>query len=145
MGLSLSEEPLLSHLRYKNLPQKEREAIQLIQSGKDKDDQGNKLRDKVTSDRGKEALAKIDRGQTSYYSPRVTWRESWVRTKPAEAAELNKIGNIDIPNGPAPELAGTRNWLLNGVTQTQDGKAFRLEAEWLASDREGWDPDIYND
>ena len=39
--------------------------------------QGNKLRDKVTSDRGKEALAKIDRGQTSYYSPRVTWRESW--------------------------------------------------------------------
>jgi len=145
MGLSLSEEPLLSHLRYKNLPQKEREAIQLIQSGKDKDDQGNKLRDKVTSDRGKEALAKIDRGQTSYYSPRVTWRESWVRTKPAEAAELNKIGNIDIPNGPAPELAGTRNWLLNGVTQTQDGKAFRLEAEWLASDREGWDPDIYKD
>ena len=145
MGLSLSEEPLLSHLRYKNLPQKEREAIQLIQSGKDKDDQGNKLRDKVTSDRGKEALAKIDRGQTSYYSPRVTWRESWVRTKPAEAAELNKIGNIDIPNGPAPELAGARNWLLNGVTQTQDGKAFRLEAEWLASDREGWDPDIYND
>lgn len=145
MGLSLSEEPLLSHLRYKNLPQKEREAIQLIQSGKDKDDQGNKLRDKVTSDRGKEALAKIDRGQTSYYSPRVTWRESWVRTKPAEAAELNKIGNIDIPNGPAPELAGTRNWLLNGVTQTQDGKAFRLEAEWLASDREGWDSDIYND
>ena len=145
MGLSLSEEPLLSHLRYKNLPQKEREAIQLIQSGKDKDDQGNKLRDKVTSDRGKEALAKTDRGQTSYYSPRVTWRESWVRTKPAEAAELNKIGNIDIPNGPAPQLAGTRNWLLNGVTQTQDGKAFRLEAEWLASDREGWDSDIYND
>ena len=145
MGLSLSEEPLLSHLRYKNLPQKERESIQLIQSGKDKDDQGNKLRDKVTSDRGKEALAKTDRGQTSYYSPRVTWRESWVRTKPAEAAELNKIGNIDIPNGPAPQLAATRNWLLNGVTQTQDGKAFRLEAEWLASDREGWDPDIYND
>ena len=68
-----------------------------------------------------------------------------MRTKPAEAAELNKIGNIDIPNGPAPQLAGTRNWLLNGVTQTQDGKAFRLEAEWLASDREGWDPDIYND
>lgn len=145
MGLSLSEEPLLSHLRYKDLPQKEREAIQLIQSGKDKDDQGNKLRDKVTSARGKEALAKIDRGQTSYYSPRVTWRESWVRNRPVAATELNKIGNIDTPSGPAPELAGTRNWLLNGVTQTQDGKSFRLEAEWLASDREGWDPDIYKD
>ncbi len=145
MGLSLSEEPLLSHLRYKDIPQKEREAIQLIQSGKDKDDQGNKLRDKVETDRGKEALGKIDRGQTSYYSPRVTWRESWVRDKPASAAELNDIGNIATPTGPAPELAGDRNWLKNGVTQTQEGKAFRLENEWLASDRGGWDAQIYND
>jgi hypothetical protein len=145
MGLSLSEEPLLSHLRYKDLPQAEREALQLIQSGKDKDDQGNKLRDKVASERGVEALSKLERGQTSYYSPRVTWRESWVRDKPAEAKELNDIGNIATPSGPAPQLAGGRNWLLNGVTQTQEGKAFRLENEWLASDRGGWDAQIYND
>ncbi|MCF7674604.1 MAG: hypothetical protein K9N23_12955 [Akkermansiaceae bacterium] len=145
MGLSLSEEPLLSHLRYQDVPQKEREAIQLIQSGKDKDDQGNKLRDKVESDRGREALGKIDRGQTSYYSPRVTWRESWVRDKPASAAELNDIGNIATPTGPVPGLAGGRNWLKNGITQTQDGKSYRLENEWLASDRGGWDAQIYNE
>jgi hypothetical protein len=145
MGLSLSEEPLLSHPRYKDLPAKEREALQEIQSGKDKDDQNNKLTDKVVSARGREALAKIERGQTSYYSPRVTWRESWVRDRPVEGAELNKIGNIDVPNGPVPALAGGRNWLLNGVTQTQDGKSFRLEMEWLASDRGGWDPQLYTD
>lgn len=145
MGLSLSEEPILSHIRYKDLNAKEREAIQLITSGKEKDDEGNKLRDKVESDLGKEVLGKIDRGQTSYYSPRVTWRESWVRDKPAKASELNDIGNIATPNGPAPGLAGGRNWLLNGVTQTQEGKSFRLEMEWLASDRGGWDPDIYKD
>jgi hypothetical protein len=143
MGLSLSEEPLLSHIRYKDLPVKEREYLKLIASGKDKDDQGNKLRDKVTSDRGKEALAKIDRGQTSYYSPRVTWRESWVRNRPVEAEELNKMGKIDTPEGPAPALADGRNWLRNGCTQNQDGKAFRLELEWLASEREGWDSQIY--
>lgn len=145
MGLSLSEEPLLSHHRYKDVPAKEREALQLIQSGKDKDDQGNKLRNKVESDLGKEALTKIERGQTSYYSPRVTWRESWVRNKHASAAELNDIGNISTPSGSAPSLAGGRDWLLNGVTQTQEGKSFRLELEWLASDRGGWDPQIYND
>jgi hypothetical protein len=145
MGLSLSEEPLLSHHRYKDLPTKEIEALQLIQSGKDKDDQGNKLRDKVVSARGLEALTKIERGQTSYYSPRVTWRESWVRDKPAAAAELNDIGNISTPTGNAPALAGGRNWLLNGVTQTQEGKSYRLEMEWLASDRGGWDPQLYND
>ena len=145
MGLSLSEEPLLSHIRYKDLPGAEREAIQQIQSGKDKDDQGNKLRDKVTSELGLEALGKVDRGQTAYYSPRVTWRESWVRDNPATAAELNDIGNIATPSGPAPALAGGRNWLLNGVTQTQEGASFRLEMEWLASDRGGWDEQLYND
>lgn len=145
MGLSLSEEPILSHIRYKDLDGKEREAIQLIISGKEKDDEGNKLRDKVESNLGIEVLGKIDRGQTSYYSPRVTWRESWVRDKPAKASELNDIGNIATPNGPAPGLAGGRNWLLNGVTQTQEGKSFRLEMEWLASDRGGWDPEIYKD
>ena len=145
MGLSLSEEPILTHQRYKNLDAKEREALQMILAGKEKDDQGNKLKDKIESERGKEVLAKIERGQTSYYSPRVTWRESWVRDKPAAAGELNDIGNIADPSGPAPSLAGGRNWLLNGVTQTQEGRSFRLEMEWLASDRGGWDPEIYKD
>jgi hypothetical protein len=145
MGLSLSEEPILTHQRYKDLEGKERDALQMILAGKEKDDQGTKLKDKIESDLGKEVLDKIERGQTSYYSPRVTWRESWVRDKPAKADELNDIGNISDPLGPVPSLAGGRDWLLNGVTQTQDGKAFRLEMEWLASDRGGWDPEIYQD
>jgi hypothetical protein len=145
MGLSLSEEPILTHLRYKDIDSKERDYLQMILAGKEKDDEGTKLKDKVESELGKEVLAKIERGQTSYYSPRVTWRESWVRDRPAEADELNDIGNISTPLGPAPSLAGGRNWLLNGVTQTQDGKAFRLEMEWLASDRGGWDSEIYQD
>ncbi len=145
MGLSLSEEPILTHLRYKDLDSKERNNLQMILAGKEKDDEGTKLKDKIESDLGKEVLGKIERGQTSYYSPRVTWRESWVRDKPAKADELNDIGNISDPLGPVPSLAGGRDWLLNGVTQTQDGKAFRLEMEWLASDRGGWDPEIYQD
>jgi hypothetical protein len=74
MGLSLSEKPLLSHPRYKDLPEKKRKALQSIQSGKDKDDQGNKLHDKIESELGVEALAKIERVQIGYYSPRVIWR-----------------------------------------------------------------------
>ena len=53
------------------------------------------------------------------------------------------MGELFSPGAPAPALAGGRTWLLNGVTQTQEGNAFRIEAEWLASDRGGWDPDIY--
>ena len=68
-----------------------------------------------------------------------------VRDKPVKAADLNKIGEIDTPDGPVPELAQGRTWLRNGATQTQEGGSFRIEVEWLASDRGGWDTDIYRD
>ena len=144
VDLSVSEENLLLCHRYSGLGAVEKEVLKQIMAGKDKDDQGNKLRDKVTSDRGKEALAKIDRGQISYYCPKIAWKEKWVRKRPVEAAELNKIGKIDTPEGPAPALAGARNWLRNGCRQTQEGKkAFTLELEWLSSNEDGWDGQIY--
>lgn len=144
MGLSLSEEPLLSHPRYQSVPQAEREAIQAILAGRDADDSGTPYRDIVVSSEGQEALGKISRGQTSYYSPRVVWRQSWVQSRSVQSGELNRIGSIDTPDGPAPALGGGRTWLLNGVTQTQEGASFRIEKEWLASDRGGWDPQIYS-
>ena len=68
-----------------------------------------------------------------------------MRDKPAKSSELNDIGNVSDPSGPAPSLSNGRDWWLNGVTQTQEGKSIRLEMEWLASDRGGWDPEIYKD
>ena len=133
----------MTHRRYQNLAAAELKALQTIATGKDKDDQQNVLRDKVTSVRGKEALAKLDRGETSYYSPKITWRESWVRRKAAPANELNTIGRINTPNGPCPALGGGRTWLRNGVTQTQEGKVYRVEIEWLSSNPGGWDTDLY--
>jgi hypothetical protein len=143
LGLSLSEEPLLSNYRYKDLADDEVEALKAIAGGKEKDDAGAPYKDKVTSDLGKEALKKIMRGEVSYYSPRVAWRESVTRDSGVRNTDLNKIGEIDMPPGPAPALANGRNWMLNGVTQTQEGASFRIEREWLASDPGGWDPDIY--
>jgi len=145
MGLSLSEEPLLSHYRYRNLPDAEVEALKGIAGGKDKDDAGAAYKDQITSVLGKEALKKIMRGQTSYYSPKVAWRTSVTRDTGVKNTDLNKIGEIDTPLGPAPALATGRNWLLNGVNQTQEGGSFKIEREWLASDRGGWDADIYTD
>ena len=54
---------------------------------------------------------------------------------------------VAIEGGRGERLAGdrSRNWLKNGITQTQEGKAFRLENEWLAGDRGGWDAQINND
>ena len=145
LGLSLSEEPLLSHKKLRDLEADEVEALQAIISGKDKDSSGASYKDKVTSDLGKQALEKIQRGQTSYYSPKVTWRQATVRKASAASSDLQKIGKIDEPDGRQPSLSDGRNWLYNGVTQTQEGGSYRIEREWIASDRGGWDEDIYDD
>lgn len=142
-GLSVSEEPLLSHRRYKMLPEFEVEALRFIIAGKDKDEEGNKMRDFIESEKGLEALAKIERGESSYYSPKITWKEKWVRKHGVASIELYKVGCIDTPSGPAPGLGSMRNWLRNGVTQNQEGKSYTIEMEWLASNPGGWDPDIY--
>ena len=143
VGLSLSEEPLLSHPKFKDLDETELEALKAISSGKEKDDGGALLKDKITSDLGKKALNKIMRGQTSYYSPRIVWRESYTKNRPLRQSDLNKIGEIDTPEK-APGLSDSRNWLLNGLTQSQEGSSFRIEKEWLCSDSGGWDEEIYS-
>lgn len=143
MGLSVNEEPILSHHRYKDLPLYEVEAIKFIMVGKDKDDQGNVMESFVESALGKEVLTKIERGETGYYAPKVTWKESWQSNKAIQPADVYLIGKIDTPDGPAPALGLSRNWLRNGVTQEQSGKSFRLEIEWLGSNPGGWDPHLY--
>lgn len=145
LGLSLSEEPLLSNKKFKTLAEDEIEALQAIISGKDKDSSGAPYKDKVTSTLGKKALTKIQRGQISYYSPKLTWRQATVKKSSAAASDIRKIGKIDNPDGRQPSLPDDGNWLLNGVTQTQEGGAYRIEREWIASDGGGWDSDIYDD
>lgn len=144
IGMSLSEEPLLSHKKFKDLSAEEKEALQAISSGKDKDSSGAPYKDKVTSAAGKKALEKIQRGQTSYYSPKLTWRQSTVRKASAASSDVSKIGQIDNPDGRQPTPGDGRTWLLNSVTQTQEGSAYRIEREWITSDAGGWDTDIYN-
>lgn len=144
IGMSLSEEPLLSHKKFKDLSAEEKEALQAIISGKDKDASGSAYKDKVTSPVGKKALEKIQRGQTSYYSPKLTWRQSTVRKTSAASSDVNKIGQIDNPDGRQPNPGDGRNWLLNSVTQTQEGSSYRIEREWISSDAGGWDADIYD-
>lgn len=144
LGLALSEEPLLSHKRFRDLVETEKEALLAIIGGKDKDASGSLYKDKVTSALGKKALQKILRGQTSYYSPKVTWKQATVRKASAVSGDVKKIGQTDNPDGRQPNLSDGRTWLLNSVTQTQEGSAYRVEREWISSDAGGWDTDIYD-
>lgn len=146
LGVATSEEPLLSHNRYQHLPDAEREALRNIGSGKEDDAQGNSFRSQVSSEIGKEILKRFDRGQTSYLAPKITWRQSWVQDTKLDNSDLNDIGNVSSPEGNPPTLAQGRNWLCTAISQTQESqKAFRIEIEWMASDRGGWDDKVYSD
>lgn len=146
LGVATSEEPLLSHNRYQNLPDDEREALRNIAAGKEEDGHGNSFRSVVDSEIGLEILKRFDRGQTSYLAPKITWRQSWVQDTKLTNSELNDIGNVTDPEGDPPTLGQGRNWLCTGITQTQESqKAFRIEIEWMASDRGGWDDKVYSD
>ena len=142
LGLSLSEEPILAHKKFKDISDEEKEALQAIIAGKDKDG-STTYKSKVKSTLGKKALEKIMRGQTTFYSPKVVWKESTVVKVSNAAVSLSKLGLIDTPSGRAPSLSHGRTWLFNGATQSHEGSTYRIEREWLASDTGGWDSDIY--
>lgn len=143
IGIQLNEEPILAHSNYNQIPQAEAEALVAIINGKEADKDGNAYRPLVVSTEGLAALAKIDRGTTQYYSPKITWRASWTSTNRLSANILNYIGKIMTPKGSPPALAQGRTWLLNTVDEEEEGEVVNIQMEWLASDVGGWDPDLY--
>jgi hypothetical protein len=143
LNVTLSEEPLLSHPVYSSLDPTEQEALRNIAAGKETDSEANPYIDSVTSPGGLALANRLLRGQTSYLVPRLSWRQSYVSTTEVGSGDVSYVGKVDQPPGPVPELAGSANWLLNAVTSSLEGSVWSIEKEWLASDAEGWDPDLY--
>lgn len=71
----------------------------------------------------------------------ITWRRTVTRKTPA--TEITKVGTIQTPKGPAPQLPAGRNWLNMGLTQTKRGSAYTSVEEWRSSARVGWISEIY--
>ena len=143
LGLSLSEEPLLSHKKFKDLAEEEIEALQAIISGKER------IPPVVLQGQDHQRPRQEGVGENPARTDLLLFTQSHlaaVHREKASAAssDVNKIGQIDQPDGRQPNVGDGRTWLLNGVTQTQEGSAYRIEREWIASDAGGWDTDIYN-
>jgi hypothetical protein len=87
---------------------------------------------------GKNKFAKVE----SYLeASQLTWRMTYnSKVSPASIAGVGLIGD---PIGPAPRLAGKRNWLFMGITSTKRGSAYQTSMEWRASGRSGWIEEIY--
>lgn len=79
-------------------------------------------------------------GQEEFISQNNTvWTKTWTsRTKP----ESYRV-SIRDPDGDAPDYGGDSNWLALPIAYTKRGLVFSCRAQWIASGRRGWNPDVY--
>jgi len=151
MQVTLSEENILTHPRYADIPEEERTALTMYLSGQRfKTEEGKeRWKDDVVTERGKEMLEKIDDGISAYLEPTLLWRERF-RTewsKVADEVEIAKIGNIDDEVPGNPPMGGDRNYLYLGaqIDQDESGEFADILNEWQLSGRNGWDEELYNE
>jgi hypothetical protein len=131
-----TQEPIETHPRYNIVSDDERRKIEeALKSRKAPVGLGT---------RAAELYGKKLKGVTSYLSPSVTWTQTITRGASQLSGEnLNKVGDIDAPSGPAPAIASGRNWLRGATTQTIRGSAVQIRHSWRLSGRAGWDPQLY--
>jgi hypothetical protein len=91
----------------------------------------------------KEFASRIQQGQTTYQKSSYTWNESTEGADQLTPAQINKLGNIATPRGTPPEPAGTRNWMLTNVSQSNSGDLYRTNLEWTLSEEGGFDDFLY--
>jgi len=91
----------------------------------------------------KEFAKLIQQGQTTYQKSAYTWTESTEGADQLTAAQINKLGKIATPRGTPPEPAGTRNWMLTSVSQSNSGELYRTNLEWTLSEEGGFNDFLY--
>jgi hypothetical protein len=141
---TVSEEPLETHIRYlDHLSNQElAEVRELAQNPVVDADGVPEEADTAGWDVRKiELYDKLRRGFTSYLDAKQTWKVS--KTQTAAPTGVANVGKIDTPEGPAPTLPSDRNWINMGVSYVRRGGLYVVEESWQASDRGGWDADIY--
>ena len=146
LTLSTSEEPIETHPRYDDLSDFDvREATELARNPPKSRD-GKKVLEPKTDESDPlklELYNDLRKGLESYREPRVTWTKRWVSDQRPE--DLNRIGEIDTPEGDPPAVAQGRDWLNAGLTSLERGDVFENELSWELSGRGGWDERYYGD
>ncbi len=76
----------------------------------------------------------------------------WTRTRVVQALPTNvisRVDSIDFPQGfgamQPPQLKGKRNWLKLAPAAQQRSNYIQLSERWMASGRNGFNGDIYNE
>lgn len=161
----LIEEPLSKHPKWAALTSSEKFALGLLVNGDAvsspdftgvgsygedgtwsawEDDSG----EIVLADDAAEFAELIAQGNTTYKHASYEYTVRWEDNVGISATQLNDLGKIDSPSGSPPEPSGTRNWMLVGVNQEQQGTGnlrFSNELVYLLSESGGHNSFLYSD
>jgi len=86
-------------------------------------------------------------GCTHYMTVGMVWSRTYARyTIPSNC--FDAVDSIDDPVGnnfmTPPDLSWPRNWLKMAPTFTQRGNVIQITDKWMASGKNGWNPDLYS-
>lgn len=84
-------------------------------------------------------------GVDQFLLPALTISKRWSSTVIPGGA--NKVGKIDMPDGPFPSqvLSGSQNFLKIGFAVDRHGDVYEVWEQWLRSGDQGWSTLIYGD
>jgi hypothetical protein len=140
---ALNEEPLLSHVKAKELDEVELTALQQIINGNEDKPDGGKWKDDITTAVAKTFLNRIRKGFTSTLRPTVTYTETGTSDQ-SQSSFLGTVGDIDSPPGAFnPPGRDGRAWLAYSFQETTEGDGYRYQKVWLLSGATGWDNYLY--
>jgi hypothetical protein len=156
LAISTSEEPLLSHPRYKDVSEADMLKLAELAAGRYKalpaeEGEPTKYIQKVDGEGVKEitfedelaaeCASKLARGFTSYLQANQIYRLTVVSNNMPNAATMNRVGRTSSAPG-APSVGGGRTWLYLGCSAVEEGNSVSISHEWRLSDAGGWD-EIY--
>lgn len=144
MDYSCSEQPLLTHPKFKGLSEEEQDALMAVAGGASPKDTFGKdekvIEDVVKSEDGKLALELLRKGQISYLCPGGVFSV----TSTVTALSLSGVGKKGSPGSGAPAVGGGYNWLKDGVSGRKTGSGnWRQTISWRLSGPDGWRDEIY--
>lgn len=145
IDVSTREEPLLTHTKFAELTDAEKDALGAFMASNRDSKALQEVTKAVTSENGLLALGKIKKGIESYYSPGIVWVEKLKTTNPSDI-ELSSVGNsTNSPPGSPPDAGENRDWLYLGASGSlqEDGQTWEFERRWQLSERGKWDTDLY--